>query len=1304
VEIKMKKTRASLLRRGCKKGFIFTMDAFLASTVLIAGLMLLSLYSVSESPKESIQYTSTDILTALSELRMGELPPNVLNYYVVSSIYTNENLTILEQIGTYWAINQTTELSLATNLSTYFLEGLVQNNTGLELNINFNYTTQQLFRKDVGQKVELHTANRMITGVEQGREIEGSTSSAYLRKITDKRTSSYAYLGGFVGQGNITVLLDVPEDVTSGTVTKMVLEGDFGSNFSLYINGNNCGNFSPKSLSNMTPDNWAVTGCNASVLPGNNNVSLTFNDLNGAYVAGGFFRVDYKTDELGPGFSVTNSTYHFPDIRGVVNLYDSFYIPGNLTSMTLYLHYIANHSVLAFNNTFYLTIGNSTIFADTDSTTERSLTFTNAIMSSLLNYSSLNTKTVPLRMGFENLSYESQLIGNSQVMLVTDRSGSMDWNMTYGGSSWVGGYPSSCPGNPACGVKRECGDALINASSTQRLSVAKCLGKQFAVDVLDVIGNTIGLVSYDDATNGDIVAPTTNDTRINATIGNSVPQTGYSAGGSTCICCGINSARNQLITGSGRTVLIASSSSWKYENQTLLTSPSNDSNGNAWYTINYDDSAWPSGNAVLGHNTSGGGVNIATQLGSANASMKGLAYVDMWENAGDTIGPPNDFTSNILNSTGNTFGIGGANDGWDWMGSSYGYDNKVDFNGAVNGQLNLDFRAGGAVNKNTCTAFSCSGAYGISISITPAMLNMIQNNGSAKLSFYYSWNISGGSNFQNQDEVWIKARLWNPDGSVAYLGTSLDSGHTGSDSDLEIANAENPGMNFQGNALVDLTKLVNSSGVYYIDFGAKLKGHRKENYGYAYLDNIQIRVDNGTDDHYYFRKHFTLADTSVARRGVLNLMSDDIANVYLNGNPVFAGTQSLNGTYWDVLGTFVDGTFFKTGDNVVAVELLNMNASARFDLELTGVNTSNQAAILLMTDGQANQECNGAGGQGATGDLDGDGTADTASDDAIQAACDARRLWGLQVFAVGFSQAADLPTLQGIANCGGGLYAKSDNTSVLSDFYNQVVLNIISATVRSQTIIVSSGTPAASNIFGDSYLEYTYTEIVDPPRSNEIGVSMQTPQFNSCNPVITISPGIRVIDSKITTYSGEHWTKLLKVNGINVFNLSEYNGLYTFLGDPYIIQIPPNLLNAGPNTLYVETGDGPTNSTGCSVNNTMIYTALVPSTTSRSDVYPYLDGCQWTIQFEDDTNSTKPIPSTYAGAKQCYYTAANFNPPSSRDAYDISVYNLLKVLDFDNNGKIFVNLDAEDIEIVVTTISAVPYMWGPSLIKAEVWQ
>jgi hypothetical protein len=333
-----------------KKGFLFTLDALFASIILVGGLLLISQHLLTEAPKEHLEYLSTDVLSVLAELRMSDI--NVTNSSFLADLInmdhsntTNMNLSVLEQIGTYWAVNATnaSNLSLATILSDHVLNNILPRNTGINLTIQglsagyYSDQSDSLFSKFDSRPSNLVVGERMITGINKGSPLSGSTSSAYLRRISDKRTSSFAYFGGFVGQGNITVKLEgIPDDVGSGDITRILIELDAVTNFTVIINGVPCTTLNA-STTTMTPERWGITFCNASIQSGTNNITLDFEgDLNNAYVMGGNIRVDYKTDELQQAISMTNKTYLFPEIRGIVNLYDSFYVPGNLTSMTIF--------------------------------------------------------------------------------------------------------------------------------------------------------------------------------------------------------------------------------------------------------------------------------------------------------------------------------------------------------------------------------------------------------------------------------------------------------------------------------------------------------------------------------------------------------------------------------------------------------------------------------------------------------------------------------------------------------------------------------------------------------------------------------------------------------------------------------------------------------------------------------------------------------------------------------------------------------------------------------------------------------
>jgi hypothetical protein len=1336
-----------------KKAIYFVTDAIFAAILLIAGVVLISQSKFYEPEIQQMDFLGEDLLAAFDSITLADLYFAVntspaynttLSRYVINLTgegnITDLNKSILEQITIFWALNQT---ELANNLTKLAVEDLVPEPYGVEIwmkDVNASIGEEKLYNRSVlpVDFENMVVAKRLVSGFAKYKPVSGSSSIAYLKKIESKRTHSYAYFGGFVGQGNITVKIrDLPSDVNYTKVTSMWMKMDAEGQFYLYINEELCnrsGNitFVPH-LGNYTVDLWNITLCRNLTTNGTNNFTLKFDDINTAYVAGGYIKMSYVTAELRPDdLEYGVGRYYFPAIDGIVNLYDAFFIPGTLNNMTVHLHYFADHSEVT--NPFYMTIGNRTVLFDNTSTTVQSVTKNDAYLRSTLNnYTfgvnniSFSNNTIPIRIGFENLSYAGQPVGAADVGLVTDVSGSMGWRMDWCDDSCNSGDCCSgigC-GSSACnGVERDCDDLDLNDSDTERLSVAKCLDRNFSAEILKITGNNISLVAYTTTTvtawNRNL---TDNFTLVNNTINLYQPQ-GY-----TCICCGINSQSDLLTNRSvhplGRSILInkgAAGNNWKY-NTTGFSGlpPQNDSSGNAWYEKDYDDSSWGNGRAILGYNATDTGEQVATDLGKGPSGV--IISPILWERIaqGDILGDPYDFTSNLLNWTPNTFGWSANpanNDGWDWDTKNgagpYGYDDDVDYNGSISRQLYLDFRTiSGSNNRNNCSGQDCSGAYGITYYINDSMINFLnQQNVEVVLSFNYKWRPNPSNPFEDNDQFWIKARWYEHNGTMHWLGSDLDHNpnHNGLDTDPEIATVENPDVPLTGTARLYLKDWITSPGYYYLDLGGKLLngGNTDRNeWGNVTFDNISLTFSNRTD-HYYFRKSFTINPpfSSNNYRGVLNILSDDLVNVYLNGDLVFEGTEELDGAYWDRRGIYVPGDKFVSGTNVIAVELINSEADAKFDLQLIGVNTSRQAAMLVMTDGQANRNCSR---QGTTGDLDGDGQANTASDDAIQAACDARERWGIQVFAVGYSVSAVVGTLQGIAECGEGLYAVSSNTSVLRDFYNTVVTSVISSTRASQLLLLN-GTPPHSEIYDDSYIEFNYTPIVTQYGPKDVLVTFETEQFKNCTPQVYIYPRMRVIDAQVASFSGEHWTDLVSVDDNVAYNLSLFDNNYSILGDPFIVDIPSNFLNPGvPHDLNLSIGDNRTDTehVNCSPNNTMIYSVLINASTPWSDIVPEAEGCNWTIEFEDNTTIVTKVPLTYGGNHSCIYTNASHNGTAAiitQDAYNLAVYSILEQLDFDDDGRVFLNLQQDDFEIDVTLKQNLPYMHGPSIMEVRLWR
>lgn len=109
----------------------------------------------------------------------------------------------------------------------------------------------------------------------------------------------------------------------------------------------------------------------------------------------------------------------------------------------------------------------------------------------------------------------------------------------------------------------------------------------------------------------------------------------------------------------------------------------------------------------------------------------------------------------------------------------------------------------------------------------------------------------------------------------------------------------------------------------------------------------------------YFRKHFTVDDTSIYKNLILRIQRDDGAVIYLNGKEVYRTNMPSGVIKYDTLAmkalagideasfekTIIDTSFLKKGDNVIAVEIHQVCPSSSdisFDFQLIGDKTSSK--------------------------------------------------------------------------------------------------------------------------------------------------------------------------------------------------------------------------------------------------------------------------------------------------------------------------------------------------------------------------
>ncbi len=408
---------------GLKRGFLFSIDALIASIIIVSGVLIYSTLYIEEKETTHLSMLADDMLNILSELKVSEVDNEYLDYLRSQGKINDENYTLIEQIGELWALNDT---DLCQNLVINLTDQLFPRNFGFSIALG----NEEIHRRDFSSQTSLVAARKMISGYEKLKPVKGSTSRAYLTSIKKKRTASFAYFGGFVGQGNITSMMEyIPKDAE---LIQSFMELDISENFSLYINNAHCDDFFAVKR-NMTSTRWNISDCNNIILnDSNNNFTIIFKgELNHSYVGGGYIKTLFKTRQLYA--NDTGFVHYFPGIEGIINLYSSVFIPGTIHSMEAYLHFMTN-------NTIYLTMGNTTIFHSDNFTInenqDTNITLNRTYLASKLDYSQLDQKTVPLRFGTEEITSAAGIL---DIILVNDRSGSMaqsGWTSEKGDSSY----------------------------------------------------------------------------------------------------------------------------------------------------------------------------------------------------------------------------------------------------------------------------------------------------------------------------------------------------------------------------------------------------------------------------------------------------------------------------------------------------------------------------------------------------------------------------------------------------------------------------------------------------------------------------------------------------------------------------------------------------------------------------------------------------------------------------------------------------------------------------------------------------
>ncbi len=583
------------------KGVFFTIDAVIALGMIV--IVLLFAFPLLK-PAERETNIPKDMINILTSLKVGEIPNAQIQSWISQRLIEPER-KIVEQIGLLSIKN----LSLAKSLTDIVFQSLnIKENIGIWYGNNLIYSTNNT-PYETAKNIE--TERFIVSGIgglNGTGLISGYSARGYL---SNNFKTEYFYFGGYVGDGNITKKINY-----NGTIISANIELVISKNFTLFINGQNAGNY-VKSSSDTIPTTYDLYAHLGKFLPGMNSIEFRGDSF---YIAGGYIKITYDSNNT---FYQSNSKQYLSGIDGIVNLYDGLSIPGQLQSMDISLHH-----KIPYNS--FLSIGNITIWNGSNSS-ETTVTISNSQLSSMLDYNQLSNKTTPLRFGSENLSLFSNVSsGNADVILITDVSGSMNGVVSGTGSS----------------VVRNCSDPLLYNSNTQRLSLAKCLDEQFIYTILSGNNNRVGLVAFSSSAN-NVVNLTSNVTLLNNTVHSYVPS------GGTCVSCAIN-----------RAYLVLQSDSQSSTRQryiiTMTDGATNIRSTNLCYNIEGADS-----NSSM--------ASMPIQVGSAGASAKFSPFAG-WQSIAPGLNPQLNNIGVIDNSL--AYAVASNYEIWRWNGTIWG--NHVD--------------------------------------------------------------------------------------------------------------------------------------------------------------------------------------------------------------------------------------------------------------------------------------------------------------------------------------------------------------------------------------------------------------------------------------------------------------------------------------------------------------------------------------------------------------------------------------------------------------------------------------------------
>ncbi|MFP4567370.1 MAG: hypothetical protein ACLFN8_00345 [Candidatus Woesearchaeota archaeon] len=492
-----------------KKAQFVEIDFFLAILILALGLAVVTAPFINT--KEDIQSDrlSHDAVQLLTTMKLQDFNTTLKNNIQGNATNLDVDLNLDDTITTmltkiYVKENETTNtdnknklVELAKNITQLVLDDLIPRRYKYEVTIFSGTETKEIINISDDEKTTLATQSRtLLTGLEVGKPITGYIATANLKEVKTK-DATYEFIGGFIGQGILEFKLEIPQN--AGDITNFTIEGLFRDNFTVELNEKGiCDNievtdFVQKELN---------SNCKSNLTKGENNITINFtgSDLQNKYVSGGIIQAEYEIDQTPITNAQTTITKrkNIPGVDGIINIYDSIYVPGELQNIKLVLNHDVNitykenidkdDDVHISAPELIINLGNETIYKSNES---GPIYYINNSINLENNY---ENQTIPYRMGFPDLSALIETTKPTDVILVTDISGSMGAK-SYNGLDMVldedFGEDFQINTSETCWGLNDTYD-----DKTFRIHVARCLNFEFVEQLSENDNINIGLVNY----------------------------------------------------------------------------------------------------------------------------------------------------------------------------------------------------------------------------------------------------------------------------------------------------------------------------------------------------------------------------------------------------------------------------------------------------------------------------------------------------------------------------------------------------------------------------------------------------------------------------------------------------------------------------------------------------------------------------------------------------------------------------------------------------------------------------------------